>query len=117
MRSIEKLKGIARAYHAIDLYNENSGDMIYRDKAKDAEKFLWRNGTDSEYAKVVYSCVINDIETIEEYIKLFPYMFEKGERTAELINFAIELERHEIYMILLEFARNNGIDLKPKLAL
>lgn len=102
-----------------DFYSDEF-DMQYHDELvlqiKKTEIYFNSYGVSKEYARAAIHIENGYAETLKEHLKEHLKSFSATE-IVEFINFAIELERHECYIVLLNFARQNDINLKPQLAL
>lgn len=98
-----------------DFYSDEF-DMQYHDELvlqiKKTEIYFNSYGVSKEYARAASHIENGYAETLKEHLKSF-----STTEIVELINFAIELERHECYIVILNFAKQNDINMKPKLEL
>lgn len=130
MRTKDEIMCMIEEYNILDLLhfresmlNDKTNDphrgefdiqhiMDIKLQVKEHELYLSAYGASKNYARaanyIKHGCA--------EYIKEFLESFTTNE-IKELINFAIEIEQHECFVVLLNFAKENGIELKPKLEL
>lgn len=127
MRTKDEIMCMIEEYNILDLlyFRERMlNDKLYWDELdiqhitdiklqiKEHELYFSAYGVSKNYARTANYIKHGRVEYIKEFLESFT-----TDEIKELINFAIEIEQHECFVVLLDFAKENGIELKPKLEL